>query len=257
MRLREWFEGAGGALVALSGGVDSAVVAHAARAALGTRAVAVTADYQTLASEELESARQVAGQIGIEHVVLRYSELEDEAFVRNGADRCFHCRTALAARLSGLAARRGMQLIVDGTHAGDAGEHRPGIRAMRSAGVRSPLAELGIAKDGVRALARAAGLSVHDRPSNACLASRIPWGQRVTSEKLLRIELGERMVREKLGLRQVRVRDSDGRARVEVEPSEVGRASGARAELEAGFAMLGFSSIEVDPRGYAPGGANA
>lgn len=256
MRLLEWFEGAGGALVALSGGVDSAVVAHAARAALGPGAVAVTADYQTLASEELESARQAADQIGIEHIVLRYSELEDEAFVRNGPDRCFHCRTELAARLSAVAAQRGIPLIADGTHAGDAGEHRPGIGAMHAAGVRSPLAELGIAKDGVRAMARAAGLSVHDRPSNACLASRIPWGQRVTSEKLLRIELGERMVREKLGLRQVRVRDSGGRARIEVEPSEVRRAGRASAELAPGFAVLGFSSLEVDPRGYAPGGAN-
>lgn len=257
MSLRGWFEGRGSALVALSGGVDSAVVAHAARAALGAGALAVTADYQTLASEELESARQAARQIGIEHVVLRYSELEDEDFARNDENRCFYCRTELASRLTSFAGRRGIKVIVDGTHSGDFGERRPGIGAMHSAGVRSPLAELGISKDGVRAMARAANLSVHDRPSNACLASRIPWGQRVTSEKLLRIELGERMVREKFGLRQVRVRDSAGGARIEVVPSEVSRVSGARADLEAGFAVLGFSSLEVDPRGYSPGGANA
>lgn len=256
MNLRAWFEGRGKALVALSGGVDSAVVAHAAHAALGSGALAVTADYQTLASDELESARQVAGQIGMEHLVVRYSELDDADFVRNGRDRCFHCRTALGERLAGVALERGASVVADGTHAGDLGEHRPGMSAMRAAGVRSPLAELGINKDGVRELARAAGLSVHDRPSNACLASRIPWGQRVTSEKLLRIELGERMVREKFGLRLVRVRDSDGGARVEVAPSEVGRVSEARADLEAGFGMLGFSSIRVDPNGYAPGGAN-
>lgn len=257
MSLHGWFEERGSALVALSGGVDSAVVSHAAYTALGTDALAVTADYQTLASEELESARQVAQQIGIEHVVLRYSELEDEDFTRNDKNRCFYCRTHLASRLTELAEQRNMSVVVDGTHAGDFGEHRPGIGAMHSAGVRSPLAELGISKDKVRAMARAAGLSVHDRPSNACLASRIPWGQRVTSEKLLRIELGERMVREKFGLRQVRVRDSDGEARIEVMPSDVRRVSNACADLEAGFVMLGFSSLEVDSRGYSPGGANA
>lgn len=256
MSLQSWFEGRGKTLVALSGGVDSALVAHAARSALGAGALAATADYQTLASEELESARQAAGQIGIEHVVIRYSELEDEGFARNGRDRCFHCRTALGERLRALAAGRGVRTIVDGTHAGDEGEYRPGIEAMRGAGVRSPLAELGITKSDVRRMAREAGLKAHDRPSNSCLASRIPWGQRVTSERLLRVELGERMVREKFGLRQVRVRDSGGRARIEVERAEIGRVSAGRGALESGFAALGFSSLEIDPRGYAAGGAN-
>lgn len=256
MSLRSWFEGKGRVLVALSGGVDSALVAHAARAALGDGALAVTADYQTLASEELASARQVAEQIGIEHQVVRYSELEDEAFARNGKDRCFHCRTALGGRLLELAAGRNIGTVVDGAHAGDSAEERPGMAAMRGAGVRSPLAELGIAKPQVRRMAREAGLEVHDRPPNSCLASRIPWGQRVTAERLLRVELGERMVREKFGLRQVRVRDSGGRARIEVPPYEVGRVSAGRGALELGFSALGFSSLEVDPRGYSPGGAN-
>lgn len=256
MSLRSWFEGKGRVLVALSGGVDSAVVAHAARAELGGGALAVTADYQTLASEELASARQVAEQIGIEHKVILYSELEDEAFARNGKDRCFHCRTALGGRLLELAAGRGIGTVVDGTHAGDSGEYRPGIEAMRGAGVRSPLAELGIAKPQVRAMAREAGLEVHDRPSNSCLASRIPWGRRVTAERLLRVELGERMVREKFGLRQVRVRDAGGRARIEVMPTDVERVSAGRGALENGFSALGFSSLEVDPRGYSTGGAN-
>lgn len=252
-----WFEPGSQVLVALSGGVDSALVAYAAHRGLGAGAVAVTADYKTLSREELGSARTVCGEIGIEHVLVRYDELESEEFARNGPDRCFHCRSALAHHLAGIAARRGVDLVVDGTHAGDLGEYRPGIRALREGGIRSPLAEAGFTKQEVRESARLAGLSVYDKPSNSCLASRIPWGRRVTAERLARIELGETLVRQATGARQVRVRDIGGTARIEVEPGAVPSLRGGVLErISEGLGMIGFSGVEIDKDGYAPGKAN-
>ncbi len=217
--LTRWFEGRRGALVALSGGVDSALVAYAALSRLGDSAVAVTADYRTLSQEELGAAKAVCSEIGIRHVMLRYDELENPDFVRNDRLRCYYCRSELGGRIARLAEEmEGHWDVVDGTNLDDLGDYRPGIEAMRKNRVQSPLVETGFTKDDVRAVARDVGLSVHDRPSNSCLASRIPWGERITAERLARVELGERIVRQMSGARQVRVRDVGGSARIEVEP---------------------------------------
>ena len=217
--LARWFEGRGGVLVALSGGVDSALVARAAFSRLGSSAVAVTADYRTLSREELDTARSVCMEIGIRQIMLEYDELENPDFARNDRSRCYHCRTELGGRLARLAERMGGSwCVVDGTHLDDLGDYRPGIEAMRQNRVRSPLVEVGFTKTDVRAAAREVGLSIHDKPSNACLASRIPWGERITAERLARVELGERIVRQMSGAKQVRVRDIGGSARIEVEP---------------------------------------
>ncbi|MDE1812841.1 MAG: ATP-dependent sacrificial sulfur transferase LarE, partial [Thaumarchaeota archaeon] len=164
-----WFHGKEKALVALSGGVDSALVAYAAQIALGKQAVAVTADYKTLSQEELDSAKKVCQEIGIRHIIMEYNELDNPDFVKNDKNRCFHCRTELAEHLVALSKREKINLIVDGTNLDDLTEYRPGIIALKKNGVQSPLVESGFTKSNVRDVAKEIGLSIHDKPSNSCL----------------------------------------------------------------------------------------
>ena len=215
--LVDWFTDKGHVMVAVSGGVDSALVAYAAFCKLGDKAVAVTADYKTLSVEELKSAEQICDEIGIKQIIIQYSELENAKFTKNDNTRCFHCRTELGTRLVALAKEYNFETIVDGTNLDDLGEYRPGIDAMKSNGIQSPLLDIKFTKMDVRAVALEVGLSIHDRPSNSCLASRIPWGQRITTERLTRIEIGEIIVKQVTGAKQVRVRDIKGTARIEVE----------------------------------------
>ncbi len=245
----------GSAVVAFSGGVDSAVVAALARRALGDRALAVTAAAETLAARELDHARRLAREIGIAHEVVTYRELDDPEYVRNPAHRCYVCQGMRMDAMLELARRRGHTAVCDGTNASDPGPDRPGLRAVRERGVRSPLLEHGIGKDETRAIARALGLSVWDRPANACLSSRIPHGQAVSLGKLRRIERAEDLLAER-GFRVVRVRhDRDG-ARVEVGGDEVERLAGMWGEIEPRLLSLGFDAASYDPAGYRRGGAN-
>jgi uncharacterized protein len=255
-KLVEWFAKNGDkAVVALSGGVDSAVVALAAKKALGKNAIAITADYKTLAEEELATARQVAKEIGIEHKVIGYDELENPEFVKNDSMRCYHCRTELGQHLVQEAKKAGMSLIVDGTNADDLTDYRPGIRALRENGVRSPMVELGIAKSEIREIAKRFGLSVYDRPSNACLASRIPTGDEVTYGKLQRIERAEIIVKTVFGVRQVRVRYHGQLARIEVGKDELQKLFDVDklALLDDKLKELGFKFVSIDAAGYKTG----
>lgn len=252
--LIDWFEPQTRVIVALSGGVDSALVAYAAYKRLGDLALAVTADYKTLSAEELDSAKRVCREIGIRQTFLDYDELENDDFARNGSDRCFHCRMELGGRLAELARRHGASAIVDGTNTDDLGDYRPGIEALRQNGIKSPLVESGFDKSDVRRCAKSVGLSVHDRPSNSCLASRIPWGQRVTAQRLARIEMGEIMVRQLTGARQVRVRDMDGLARIEVDRESIPSVGkSVLDQITSKLLMIGFKGAELDPRGYRQG----
>ncbi|MGI0088987.1 MAG: ATP-dependent sacrificial sulfur transferase LarE [Nitrosopumilaceae archaeon] len=256
--LIQWFNGKGKVLVALSGGVDSALVAYAAYQSLGTSSLAVTADYKTLAQEELESAKKIRLEIGIRHIVIQYNELENSNFIKNDKNRCFYCRTELSDHLKEIAVKENANLIVDGTNLDDLGDYRPGIKALRENGIKSPLVEVGFTKIQVREEARKVGLSVYDRPSNSCLASRIPWGQWVTAERLARIEMGEMMVKQFFGVRQVRVRDFGGIARIEVGNEEIELLSDKSklSEVTSRLKQIGFSSVVVDPEGYRPSKIN-
>jgi pyridinium-3,5-biscarboxylic acid mononucleotide sulfurtransferase len=246
-RLRE----GGPALVALSGGVDSALVASLAREALGDRAIAATVASASLAARELRGAEEVARAIGITHRVVRAEPLEDAAYRANGADRCYRCRTVETGALRGLGTAEGVQQYLDGVHLDDLGDDRPGLRAMEEAGFDHPLVWASWDKLRVRRLAHLRGLSNWDRPSDACLASRVAHGEPVSAELLTRIETAEGFLLAR-GFRRVRVRVKGGAARIEVDPAEVGRleepaeSRAVRERLEA----LGFRSVDVDPCGY-------
>lgn len=257
-QLRDWFSDKKSVVVALSGGVDSALVAYAAYSKLGNASLAVTADYKTLAQEELESAKKICQEIGIRHLVISYDELENEDFVKNDKNRCFHCRTELSEHLKEIAKKENIELIVDGTNVDDLGDYRPGIVALQNNGIQSPLVEVGFSKQEIRNAAKLVGLSVYDRPSNSCLASRIPWGQRVTAERLARIEVGETFVKQIFGARQVRVRDINGNAKIEVAKDELILFEEKKKleELDAKLKSIGFSSVIIDKEGYSPGKIN-
>lgn len=245
----------GSVLVAFSGGVDSAVVAALAQRALGGRALAVTAAAETLSGAELDQARALAAEIGIAHEVVTYSELDDPEYVANPAWRCYVCQGMRMGTMVRLAAERGFARVCDGTNASDPGPDRPGLRAVRERGVDSPLLAHGVTKEEVRAIARDLGLSVWDKPANACLSSRIPHGQPVTLGKLRRVERAEGLLLDR-GFRVVRVRHEDAGARVEVGGDEVARLESQWPELLPELLALGFRSATLDPAGYRRGGAD-
>ncbi|QHS17047.1 ATP-dependent sacrificial sulfur transferase LarE [haloarchaeon 3A1-DGR] len=253
--VRESLAALDGAVIAFSGGVDSSVVAALAHDALGDDAVACTAKSETLPAAELDDAVRVAEEIGIRHEVVEFSELADPAFVANDGDRCYHCRTMRLGRMYETAAEMGIETVCDGTNASDPGEgHRPGLRAVEELSVRSPLLTHDIDKSEVRKIADAYGLSVADKPSMACLSSRIPTGLEVTEERLTRVERAERVLRDR-GFSQFRVRDHDGLARIEVAPEELADA------LDPEFAdavadrlrEIGFDHVTLDLEGYRTG----
>lgn len=255
--LVDWFGDKSKVMIALSGGVDSALVAYAAFQKLGRSAIAVTADYKTLSEEELRTSSDVCSEIGIEQIFLDYNELENEDFTKNDSNRCFHCRIELGEHLTELAKEHNVQIIVDGTNLDDLGDYRPGIEALKQYGIRSPLVETGFSKSKVRDVAKFVGLSVFDKPSNSCLASRIPWGQRVTAEKLTRIEFGETIVKQLTKLKQVRVRDLNGSAKIEVDKEMISLFDeSVFKQISEKLKLIGFRTVEIDPEGYKPGKIN-
>ncbi len=240
-------------LVALSGGVDSALVTLAARQALGKdRVLAITANYQTLANEELETAKKVAKEIDVIHLLLEYNELDNPNFTKNDNLRCFHCRDELAINLLKVAKEKSISLIVDGTNLDDLDDDRPGMVALHSRGIKSPLLEIGLDKRDVRHFAKINNLSVHDKPSNSCLASRVPHGMEINSIKLRRIERCEIIIKKLSGVRQVRVRDHDTIARIEIEKNEIIKLFNLDKidKIVFEFKELGFKHVTLDLEGY-------
>ena len=242
-------------IIALSGGVDSAVVAFAAKKALDSDAIAITANYDTLSNDELDSAKNIAEELKITHKIIGYNELANPQFIKNNASRCYHCRAELAAHLLEEARKIGAGLIVDGTQLDDLSDIRPGIRALKENGIRSPLVECGVNKNQVRAIARYYGLSVHNRPSNSCLASRIPTGITITYDKLRRIENAETIVKALFAVSQVRVRDYGEIARIEIPSEELNKLFDMAKlhALDRQVKKQGFRFVTIDTGGYKSG----
>ena len=253
--IREDLADRDGVVIAFSGGVDSSVVAALAHDALGEDAVACTAKSETLPAAELDDAVRVAEEIGIRHELVEFSELDSEQFVENDDERCYHCRSMRLGAMFDRARELGIDVVCDGTNASDTGEgHRPGLRAVEELDAYSPLLEHGVEKEGVREIAREYDLSVADKPSMACLSSRIPTGLEVTEERLSRVEKAERLLRT-WGFEQFRVRDHDGLARIEVGEAELGAALDpdfVRAAREH-VADCGFDHVTLDLHGYRTG----
>jgi len=244
-------------LVAFSGGIDSTLVLKVAHDALGAGAVGITAVSPTFPAIELAWAERLAAEIGARHRIVRTDQLQVPAFVQNDASRCFHCKTDLYQLLGGLQQDLKMRIVVDGTNLDDLGDERPGHAAAREWGVRSPLVEAGLSKSEVRELARELRLSNWDKPAAACLSSRIQRGTPIAVEKLSRVERAEAFLLEQ-GFRQVRVRDLEGAARVEVGSAEVLRLlePALGAAITDYLHQIGFAAVTLDPAGYRQGGGN-
>ena len=244
-------------LVAFSGGIDSALVFKVAHETLGDKALAITAISPTFPAIELEVARRVGVEIGGRHLMIDTDQLARPDFTRNDAARCYYCKTDLYQALGPLREEHGIRTIVDGTNLDDLDDDRPGVIAARERGVRSPLVEAALSKQEVRALAKALGLSIWDKPAAACLSSRIPRGVTITREKLSRVERAEAVLFHE-GFKQVRVRDQGEIARVEVDPAEFTKMlePDRRERVTTGLKQLGFRYVTLDLEGYRTGSTN-
>ena len=256
-RLHAVLASTGGAVVAFSGGTDSALVAAAAARSLGPRAVAVTAVSPSLPPGELEVARRLAAQVGIRHRSVRTHEVELEAYLENGPDRCYHCKGELYGTLRRVAAQEGLPVVVSGANVDDLGDYRPGLRAAGEHGVRHPLVEAGFTKAEVREAARELGLPTWDKPASACLSSRIAHGVRISVEELSKVGRAERALKA-LGFRQVRVRVHGDLVRVEVEAPDVARLAdpAVRERAVAALKGLGYRYVTLDLEGFRSGSMN-
>ncbi|MBK8912388.1 MAG: ATP-dependent sacrificial sulfur transferase LarE [Chlorobi bacterium] len=245
----------GTAVVGYSAGVDSSVVAAAAKSALGSNALAVTAVTETITTDDLLLASQVAEQLEIAHQWLYYNELDIPNYASNPTNRCYFCKDALYARLRHVANENGYNAVLDGSNADDAGDYRPGRQAAAEQGVRSPLLELGITKAEVRQLAEQYGLPNHDKPSAPCLSSRVPYGTPITREILEKIARAESALR-RLGFGELRVRHHDHVARIELPPSDFQRALQLSAQIDDAVRAAGYAYVSLDLRGFRSGALN-
>ncbi|MEM7345852.1 MAG: ATP-dependent sacrificial sulfur transferase LarE [Chloroflexota bacterium] len=241
--------------VAYSGGIDSTLVAKVAYDCLGDQAVALTAISASLPAQEQAEAEAVLEEIGIRYVPIDTYETNDPRYLANNVDRCYFCKSEVYDKLQRFAQQEAYPYILDGTNADDVGDHRPGRKAARERGVRSPLQELGITKAEIRALAQQLGLPNWDKPAAACLSSRIPYGTSITLQMLSQVERAELALKQ-MGFRQLRVRHHDQVARIEVEPADFEAVVQQRQEIVEKFEHLGYAYTTLDLVGFRSGSMN-
>jgi len=249
-------KGKKGVVIAFSGGVDSSTLAAVSHRVLGEKAVAVTAESPTYTKEELAQAKSVAKEIGIKLYIVHTDELSNENFNRNPENRCYYCKKALLKCIRDVAGELEFGEVFEGTNFSDLAGHRPGLKAVQEMGnVHSPWVDTEFTKEEIRALAGKIGLSVWDKPPLACLASRIPYNERITVEKLDRIAKAEQTIRKLTGAKQLRVRDHNGLARIEVGKDERSLILSVEMmnRIAADLKELGFKYVTIDLEGYRTG----
>jgi uncharacterized protein len=244
-------------VIAFSGGVDSTFLSKVAFDVLHKKALTVTATSATYPQAELEEAKKLARSIGIEHMVIVSEEVDIPGFSNNPPDRCYYCKGELFSKLKDIAVKKGYRCVIEGSNFDDLDDFRPGMKAARELGVKSPLKDAGLTKKDIRALSRKMGLPTWDKPSFACLASRFPYGNLITAEKLRTVDACERYLRE-LGFRQIRVRHHETIARIEVAPEELPKllSDGMRTKALGRLRELGFTYVTLDLQGYRTGSMN-
>lgn len=255
--LKTRLKGLGSIAVAYSGGVDSNFLLKVAKDTLGDKVIAVTMHAMMHSNIEIEEAKEYAKSFGVKHIVVNIENFDVEDFLENSPQRCYHCKNAVFKNILEIAKENNIKYVVDGTNLSDLGDFRPGLKALEELNIVSPLKESGLTKDDIRALSKEIGLVTHNKPAFACLATRIPYGTRITNEKLRMVEKGEQYLIE-LGFSQFRVRHHGDIARIEVEKAEIHKffSNDTLEKTNNRFKEIGFKYTTLDMNGYSMGSMN-